>query len=80
MNKQNIPLTKRALYVAGTFLPKYLGPDFKKVYKKELTRNVLRTVRRAFPKKAKEIIRRKQDIIKQKHIQRKAKVQATSKK
>jgi serine/threonine protein kinase len=43
MKTKNLPPTDRPHYVKTDFLPKYLGKDFRKVYRRELKRNAIRT-------------------------------------
>ena len=43
MKTMNLPKIERAYYVKTAFLPKYLGQDFREVYRRELKRNAVRT-------------------------------------
>jgi serine/threonine protein kinase len=42
MKTKNLPQMDRPYYVKTAFLPKYLGQDFREVYKRELKRNAIR--------------------------------------
>lgn len=43
MKTKNLPRMDRPYYVKTAFLPKYLGQDFREVYRRELKRNAIRT-------------------------------------